>query len=154
MPSFIRNPKDFWSGIIFVAVALATVLIARDYSMGTAGRMGPAYFPTVLGGLLGLIGVIAILRSIFGSVGEAITGFAIKPLILVLLSALLFGFLFRQAGLIFAIFVLVFVSSYASIKFKFLHTLMLASGLSLFSWLVFVKLLNLPLPVFGPWFIN
>src|SRR3546814_87740 len=63
MPSFIRHPKDFWTGVIFLFVGLAAVILGRDYTMGTAGRMGTAYFPTVLGGLLALIGLVAVVRS-------------------------------------------------------------------------------------------
>ena len=78
MPSFIRDPKDFWSGVIFVIFGLAAVIIGRDYSMGTAGRMGPAYFPTILGGLLVLIGSIGVVRSMFKS-GGAIGRFEFQP---------------------------------------------------------------------------
>jgi hypothetical protein len=49
MRSFIRNPKDFWSGIMFLAISLVTIIIARTYPVGTAGRMGPGFFPSLLG---------------------------------------------------------------------------------------------------------
>ncbi len=44
----IRSPKDFWTGVIYVGFGAAAWWIARDYSFGTASRMGPGYFPTVL----------------------------------------------------------------------------------------------------------
>ncbi|MDB5838489.1 MAG: tctB4 [Herminiimonas sp.] len=66
MLSLIRHPKNFWTGIIFLLTGLAAVLIARNYSLGAAARMGPAYFPTILGSLLILIGLIGIVRSFFG----------------------------------------------------------------------------------------
>ena len=65
MNAIVRDPRDFWSGVIFIIFGLAAIIIGRDYSMGTAGRMGPAYFPTILGGLLTLIGSIGIVRSMF-----------------------------------------------------------------------------------------
>ena len=114
--------------------------------------MGPAYFPTVLGGLLALIGLIAIVRSFFGKHQDRITNFAVKPLVLVLGSVFLFGYLFREAGLAIAIPVLILVGALASDKFKIGPILLLAVGLTLFSWIVFVKLLGLPLPVLGAWF--
>ena len=152
MSSLIRHPKDFWSGIIFIAAGVAAVYIAQDYSMGTVGRMGPAYFPTVLGGLLVLVGLIVFGRSFFGRQEDGVRDFAVKPLILVLAAVLVFGFLFRQAGLMIAIPALIFVSAIASPKFKLLPTALLALGLALFSWFLFVKMLGLPLPVLGPWF--
>ena len=56
----IRNPKDFWAGLLYVVLGLAAVYIAQDYEMGTATRMGPGYFPTLLGGFLALIGVVSL----------------------------------------------------------------------------------------------
>jgi hypothetical protein len=118
--------------------------------MGSAGRMGPAYFPTVLGSLLALIGVIAMVRSFLHD-GEAIGKFYIKEVVLILAAVLLFGFLMRGAGLVPATMVLVLMSAYASPKFRWGEMLLLAVGLTIFAVVVFVKLLGLPMPVFGPW---
>lgn len=150
MPSFIRDPKDFWSGIIFVIFGLAAVIIARDYSMGTAGRMGPAYFPTILGGLLTLIGSAGVVRSMFKS-GDGLGRFAVREIALVLISTVLFGVLIRGAGLAVAIVVLVMISGYASVKFKVAHFVALAIGLAVFSVLVFTIGLGLPMPIVGFW---
>ena len=151
MPSFIRHPKDFWTGIIFLCIGLAAIIIGRDYSMGTAGKMGPAYFPTILGGLLALIGVAATVRSFFRE-GEALEKFAVKETILILTGVLLFGFLIRGAGLVAAIFAIVLFSAFASAKFKLLQGVALATGMTIFAVVVFVKLLGLPIAIFGPWF--
>lgn len=130
---------------------LAAVLIGRDYSMGSAGRMGPAYFPTVLGSLLALIGLIGVVRS-FLRPGEAISKFYIKELVLVLSAVLLFGFLMRGAGLVPAAIVLILMSAYASPKFTWGASLLLAIGLAFFAVVLFVKLLGLPIAILGPWF--
>ena len=98
----IRNPKDFWTGIIYLVFGGFAFWIARDYGMGTASRMGPGYFPTVLSSLLMLFGVIAIVRS-FIVPGEPIGEFAWKAAVLVLLATLLFGFLIIRGGLIAAL---------------------------------------------------
>lgn len=146
-----RNPKDFWAGVLYIAFGLTAILVGRDYGMGSALKMGPAYFPTVLGGLLTLIGLSAVVRAFFRP-GERITAFAFKALILVTLATVFFGLLVRGAGLVIALLVLVLVSAYASSKFRWGPSLALAVGLSLFCVLVFVTGLGVPLALLGSWF--
>jgi hypothetical protein len=148
--SLIRHPKDFWTGTIFMFFGLAAVFIGRDYTMGSAGSMGPAYFPTMLGSLLALVGLIAVGRSFFRR-GEAIGRFYIKELVLILLAVILFAILMRGAGLVPAAIVLIVLSAYASPKFRWGESLLLACGLAAFSVLIFIKLLGLPMAVLGPW---
>jgi hypothetical protein len=150
VPSFIRHPKDFWTGIIFLFFGLSAVLIGLDYQMGSAGRMGPAYFPSVLGGLLTVVGFIGVVRS-FLRTGEPVGKFYVKEIVLILSAVLLFGFLMRGAGLVPAALVLILLSAFASPKFKWVEALALAVGLAIFAVLVFVKLLGLPMPILGPW---
>ncbi|MES2759401.1 MAG: tripartite tricarboxylate transporter TctB family protein [Pseudomonadota bacterium] len=146
----IRHPKDFWTGVIFLVLGAAAVIVGQDYPMGTAGRMGPGYFPTILGALLTLIGAVGVVRA-FLHVGEPIGRFHIKELLLVLLSVVLFGILMRGAGLVPAVIVLVLLSAFASPRFTWLANLVLAFGLAAFSYLVFARLLGLPMVAFGPW---
>jgi len=146
-----RNPKDFWTGLIYIGFGSAAIVIARDYGMGTAVKMGPAYFPTILGGLLIGIGVISAIRS-FVIPGAPIGPFAFKGLALVSVSVLLCGFIVRGAGLAVAIPLLVIVSALASSQFRWRLTLMMAAGLTIFCVLVFIKGLGIPLPIIGPWF--
>jgi hypothetical protein len=148
--SLVRHPKDFWIGIIFLFFGVTAVVVGQDYPMGRAGKMGPAYFPTVLGTLLAVIGLIGIARSFFRR-GEAIGRFHIKELVLILSAVILFGVLMRGAGLVPAVIVLIVLSAYASPKFKWNEALMLAVGLAGFSYLVFAKLLGLPMTALGPW---
>jgi hypothetical protein len=150
VPTFIRHPKDFWTGLIFLFFGLGAVFIGQDYPMGRAGRMGPAYFPTVLGSLLALIGLVAVVRSLMRP-GEAVGRFYVKEIALILAAIVLFGFLIRGAGLAPAALVLVLLSAYASPRFRWGEALLLAAGLAIFAVVVFVKLLGLPMPVFGPW---
>lgn len=150
MPAFIRNPKDFWSGIVFLIFGLSAVIIGQEYEMGSAGRMGPAYFPTALGILLSLVGAGTLLRSFFRP-GEQIGRLYYRELTIVLVAVLLFGFLVRNAGLVPAGFLLILVSAYASDKFDLKKSLALAVGMTLFAVGLFVKLLGLPMPIFGPW---
>lgn len=119
--------------------------------MGSAGKMGPAYFPTVLGSLLVLLGLIALVRS-FIVQGQPIEPFAIKNLVIILGAVVLFGAIVRGAGLIIASLLLIFIGSTASEKFRVLPAIILAVGLTTFGSVVFVKLLGLPLPLVGSWF--
>ncbi|MBI4524652.1 MAG: tripartite tricarboxylate transporter TctB family protein [Deltaproteobacteria bacterium] len=151
MSAVVRNAKDFWTGVIYLAFGLSAVLIARDYGMGTALKMGPGYFPTVLGFLLILVGLISLVRS-FIEPGSPIGPFAIKGLLLVIASTFLFGYVVRGAGLVIALPLLVVISAYASRDFRWGPSLSLAAGLTLFCILVFLKGLGVPLPTLGYWF--
>jgi hypothetical protein len=142
----IRSTKDFWTGLIYIFFGLSAVLLARDYGMGTALKMGPAYFPTILGGLLAVIGLISLIRS-FIERGSPIGGFAFKGLLLVVGSTLLFGLVVRGAGLAVALPLLVIISAYASVRFRWGPSLALAAGITLFCILVFLKGLGVPLPI-------
>jgi hypothetical protein len=136
---------------MFIVFGLAAVIIARDYAMGSAGRMGPAYFPTALGWILAVLGAVAVVRSFFGS-GEPVEKFAVRELLLILVSVILFGILVRGAGLVVAIIVSILLSAYASPQFGWKWAGMLAVGMAIFAVLLFVKALGLPMPILGPWF--
>jgi hypothetical protein len=146
----IRSTKDFWTGVTYVAFGACAILIAREYGMGTALKMGPAYFPTILGALLVLIGAIAMIRA-FIVEGTPIGALAVKPLAILLGAILLFGFIVRGVGLLVALPLLVVLSASASIHFRLLPTLALAAGLTFFCLMIFVQGLGVPLPIIGPW---
>jgi hypothetical protein len=147
----IRSTKDFWTGLIYIFFGSSAIIIALDYNMGKAIKMGPAYFPTILGGLLILIGIISIIRS-FLQAGTPIGNFTFKGMALVVFSTVLFGLLVRGVGLIIALPLLIGVSAVASKDFRWVPTLLLALGMTLFCILVFLKGLGIPLPIIGPWF--
>lgn len=152
MPSFVRNPKDFWAGVLYAAFGAAAVYIAAgEYPMGTGARMGPGYFPIVLGVLLLAFGLACLVRSVLQD-GAPIGAIAWKPLALVTLATVLFGLLLPVLGLVVALFVLALVSASASAMFGFdpralagLVVLVAACAL------VFVTALGVPLPLLGSW---
>jgi len=115
----IRSSKDFLTGTIYVAIATGAVMIAilGEYKIGTALRMGPAYFPLVLSFLLIGIGLISLVRS-FIQRGTPIGAYTVKGLLLVVVPTVLFGLLVKGAGLIVALPLLVLVSSFASRQFR------------------------------------
>jgi hypothetical protein len=152
MQALIRNHKDFGAGLLYLGFAVAALWIGRKYALGSAGRMGPGFFPTMLAVLLAAIGAISLIRA-FLRPGPAITGFAWKPLALVLAGTALFGTLINTAGLVIALLALVLLSAAASEKFRFDWWAVLGLlGLIAFCSLVFVKGLGVPAPLIGSWF--
>jgi putative tricarboxylic transport membrane protein len=147
----MRNAKDCCAGLIYIAFGLSAVIIGRDYGMGRAVKMGPAYFPTVIGGLLMLVGILAVVRS-FLRPGPAIDGFTFKGLALVIVSVVVFGLIVKDAGLAIALPVLVLLSAWASQQGRWRPALLLAAGLTVFCIVVFIKGLGVPLPILGVWF--
>ena len=148
----IRNPRDFWAGAIYLTLAIAAIWIGQSYQLGTSERMGPGYFPTALGSILALFGVVSLGRS-FVRQGEAISAIAWRPLALVLGSTVLFGLLLPRAGLLIALPCLIVVSALASRNSRFDVTSIAALvGLFAFCVVVFVKGLGVPMPLIGNWF--
>jgi hypothetical protein len=142
----IRSPRDFWAGLLFIGLAAAFIWIATGYRYGTPQRMGPGFFPIWVGGLLASLGLIITLRS-FVIRGPAIDAFGIRQLLVTMLAVVLFGVALAQLGLVAAIVLLVVVGAFADPDARVLETIALAIGLAVFSVLMFVYLLGLPLPV-------
>jgi hypothetical protein len=147
--SLIRHPKDFWSGVLFIVLGGAGFLIALDYAMGSAGRMGPGYFPRFLGLLLAGLGAILVLRS-FRLVGTPIAFPALLPLVIVLGSVLLFGLTVTWLGLVISTVLLVVVSSFASHEFRWIEAVIASVALAIFVVVAFRWGLQLQLPVWPP----
>jgi len=148
----IRNPRDFWAGAIYLALAIVVIWIGRNYQQGTSARMGPGYFPTALGAILAIFGVVSIGRS-FIRPGEAISAFAWRPLVLVLGSVVLFGLLLPTAGVIVALTCLIVVGALASRNTRLdVTSIAVLIGIVAFCVTVFVKGLGVPMPLLGTWF--
>jgi len=143
----IKSPKDFWAGLMFIGFGLFFMIWALiHYQMGTAVRMGPAYFPAVLGGLLAVLGFFVLLGS-FAIEGPPVPQFSYRPLILVSVGCVLYGYLMKPLGLVGATAALVYVSALGGHEFNWKEVTILYLILIAFSWLVFVKGLTLPFPV-------
>jgi hypothetical protein len=142
----IRSPKDFWAGLIFIAIGGGFVLLAQQYRLGDMHRMGPAMFPTLVGALLAALGLIVALRS-FALDGAAVPRFDARPIGVSILAIVLFGIALQWLGLIAAVAMLVLVGAYAARDVRPLENLALAAALVAFSVGVFVWLLGLPLPL-------
>lgn len=144
----IKSEKEFWSGVMFIAFGVAFAGLATNYDMGTAQRMGPAFFPIILGGLLAVLGVVIALQ---GLAAETMDGklekFHLGPIAWVLGAVIAFGMLLRPAGLMVALVALIVISSLGSHEFKARDTVLLAIGLCLLVLAVFIYGLGLTIPV-------
>src|SRR5262245_41244400 len=146
----MRSPKDFWSGVIYIAFGVIALVLSHDYSMGTARRMGPAYFPVLLGSSLALVGTISVIRS-FLIQGAPLAAFSLRKGALIVGSVLVFGLTLRGLGLLLALPLLTLTSALASSRFRWGPSLSLALGLTLFCSVVFLQGLGIPIPLIGGW---
>jgi hypothetical protein len=140
----IRAPKDFWSGVMFCGFAAVALLAAYGYSIGSAGKMGPGYFPLLLGLLLLALGAVLIGRSIVLA-GEPLPRFHLRPLLTIAVAVCLFGLMIERLGLVVALAVLTVLSAWAGPQFRWAETTALAIALTAFCIGVFVYALGLPL---------
>jgi len=132
-PEF-RNNKDFWAGVMFIGTGAAAMIAARNYPFGATLRMGPGYFPTVLGGILILFGIYVTLRGLRKS--EKIQGnWSLRALIVLPLSMVLFGILMKYAGFIPALAALVFGSAVSGREFRPVEVLLLTVFRACSLWL-------------------
>lgn len=152
----IKSQKDFFAGLMFVAVGGAFAWGATNYQIGNGARMGPGYFPLLLGILLAIIGGILTFKALVVETedGEKIGSWAWKPLIFILLANVLFGIMIGglpsigipSMGLIVGIFVLTLVACNAGDRFNLKEALILATILSVLSYLAFIVMLKLQFP--------
>ena len=159
----IKSQPDFYSGIMFMATGIAFAWGATNYNIGGAGRMGPGYFPFMLGILMTLVGAGVTFNalSIKTSNEEKIGKWAWRPLFYVIAANVVFGVLLAGVrdfgipafGMIVGIYALTFIASMAQANWKFKPTLILATALAVGSYLVFVLALKLQFPVW-PAFIT
>ena len=159
----IKSQKDFFSGLMFMSVGVAFAWGASNYTLGDGARMGPGYFPLMLGVLLAILGGVITFQALVVETvdGEKVGAIAWKPLVLIILANVLFGVLLAgipaiglpAMGLIVAIYALTFVASAAGDDFKVKTCLILATALAIGSYLAFIVLLKLQFPVW-PAFIT
>lgn len=145
----IKNEQNFWSGLMFFGLGLAFAVLAQNYDMGTAQRMGPAYFPTVLGGLLALIG-LAVTVSALGAEKQEdakVEKFHFDAMGWVLGSVVAFALLLRPAGLVLSLLALILISGFGSHDRNFRQLVIMAIGLVVLVLAVFIYALGLTIPV-------
>jgi hypothetical protein len=159
----IKSQKDFFSGLMFLVVGGAFAWGATSYSIGTGARMGPGYFPLLLGILLAILGCAVMFYSLVIETpsGDKVGAFAWRPIGFILGANLAFGILLGglpslkipPMGLILAIYALTLIASKAGSEFKLKDVFVLATVLAVGSYLAFIVLLKLQMPVW-PTFIT
>jgi hypothetical protein len=159
----IKSQKDFFSGLMFTAAGVAFAVGAQSYTVGTAARMGPGYFPLMLGIILAILGVAITFNALVVHTedGDKVGHFVWKPIIFVLGANLAFGILLGglpsiglpPMGLMLAIVVLTFIASLAGDEFKLRDVAILSVVLAIGSYVAFIWLLKLNMPVW-PTFIT
>ena len=158
----IKSQQDWWAGLMFIGFGLFFILFAlgtpefvnnivgtkliAGYQMGSSVRMGPAYFPAVLGGMLAVLGLLVLLDSIVEA-GPKVAKFHFRPLLFIAVSSLAFAYLLKPLGLVLASIALVFISAFGGHEFKWKEVAIMSVVLVIFSVLVFVKGLTLPFPI-------
>ena len=159
----IKSQKDFFAGLMFMGVGVAFAWGATTYNVGSGARMGPGYFPLMLGVLMAVLGVAITFKALVVETvgGDKIGKWAWKPLVFIILANLLFGVMLAglpniklpAMGMIVAIYVLTFIASMAEPGWTVKATFVLATVLAVGSYLAFVVLLKLQFPVW-PAFIT
>lgn len=149
----IKSQKDFYSGLLFMVIGIGFAWGATTYNVGTGARMGPGYFPLMLGILMALLGALITFKAMIIKTedGDKIGTWAWKPLFFVIAANLIFGVLLGglpsiklpAMGMIAAIYVLTFVASLAGEEFKLKEILILATILAVASYIGFIVLLQL-----------
>lgn len=147
-----RDNKDFFAGLMYIGTGAVAMWIARDYPFGSALRMGPGYFPTVLGGIMIAFGLYVIALG-FRRDYEKIQGnWSIRALIVLPIAMVVFGILMEAAGFIPAMLALIPISAAAGREFKWMEVVLLTISLTIVCTIGFIYALGLPYPLIkGMW---
>jgi hypothetical protein len=142
----IRHPKDFFAGLLFIGFGLAAIVIGSHYTLGTAARMGPGYFPRILGILLIALGGALSIRALRLH-GPPLPGWKWRPTIVVLGSVVIFGLIVNWAGVVLSTIFLIVAASSASHEFRRRESIVAGFALATLAVGVFVVGLKLQLPI-------
>lgn len=144
----VANPKEFYAGILFFGIGVGALIVARDYRLGTAMRMGPGYFPLVLSVLLMLLGAASSLRAVRMARGAPIVQWRLMPLIVILPAVVAFGALVERGGLVAALLALLLICTAPRLTSRPLEALITIALLTASAVGLFVYGLGMPLSLF------
>ncbi len=146
-----RIGKDVFAGATFIAFGLAFAIAASGYSLGTALRMGPGYFPLALGGLFVLLGVLTVVKGFVAPDEGEVGRVPWRSLALLVAAIVFFGFAVRGLGLLPTLFLTAFLAALAGFRVGVVTAAVTAVGLTVLCYLIFVLALQLRLPLLGTW---
>ncbi len=144
----IKNQEDFWAGLMFTTFGIVAMVISTDYPFGTASRMGPGYFPTVLGGIMLVLGAIVTVMSLKSDKERKVTPFAWKPMIMLSIGFILFGWGIDHIGFIPSLFTMILATAAAGQTFNWKEVLIMSVALIAGAVGVFIYGIDLPYPLF------
>jgi hypothetical protein len=143
--------KDLGAGAVFVGLGLAFALTARTYEVGSALRMGPGFFPLVLGGLLVVLGLLIVGKAFLSPETGELGPVPWRAALLLVAALIFFGFAIRGLGVVPTLLVSVFLAALAGPKMRLLPALVISVALTALSVAIFIYALQLPLPLLGNW---
>ena len=147
-----RTNKDLWAGLMYIGTGAVGMWIAKDYPFGSALRMGPGYFPSVLGGIMVVMGIYVLALGLRKNHEKIEGNLSLRALIVLPISMVVFGILMEEAGFIPAMAALIPVSAAAGRDFKWLEVVPLTIGLTILCAAGFIFALGLPYPLIkGMW---
>ena len=142
----LKDNARFLSGIMFLGIGAVAIYISQDYPMGSALRMGPGYFPIVLGGIMVAFGIFELIIGVLKP--TPVKGnWSPRALVILPVSAVIFGVLMEYTGFIPAMVALVYTSAWAGTEFKFWEVTLVAILLTAGSVGLFIYGLGLPYPL-------
>jgi hypothetical protein len=145
----VKSQKDFWSGLMFVAIGVAFAWASTGYNFGQSARPGPGYFPFGLGVLLALLGGLVLFKAltIESDGGDLIGSIAWRPLIVVLAAVGIFGYALPRLGMVVTLPLLIVIANLAGDGFKWKEALLSSVVLTAGSWVIFIWGLGLTIPL-------
>jgi putative tricarboxylic transport membrane protein len=142
----IRLSTDLLSGILFLALGGFALAYGSRYSLGTAARMGPGYYPLLASSGLVILGLVLVVRSFFSQTDE-VGAISLRPLLLILAGTLAFGLLIDRSGFVAAAVILVFAARFADRDFRWAEIVVLAVCLVVLMLAIFRYGLGMPLKI-------
>lgn len=151
----IKSQRDFWAGLMFGITGLGFAWGATNYNFGSSARPGPGFFPFGLGLLMALLGAAVLFKALVVETedGEPIGPWAFRPLLIIMSSVALFGFTLPLLGMAVSLPIMIVMCSLAGDEFHWKDAIISVIVLTLGSWLIFIKGLNLVIPLW-PKFIT
>ena len=141
----VKSPQDIGAGAVFMLIGIAGLYFGSELAFGTAARMGPGFFPTLLSMLIITVGVLVAFRGMTIQ-GPPIETIQLRPICFVIAAILVFGVMIEAIGLALTAILLTILAAYARPEVKLGETMLLGIGLALFTVVVFVYVLGQALP--------
>jgi putative tricarboxylic transport membrane protein len=139
----IRSPRDFWGGLVLIAVAILAIWASRDLPGQRGFAFGPGTAPRLFAGLLVGLGALVALTGLVTD-GPRIEKYKVRGPVLVIASILLFAAMIRPLGMVIASYVTFVVAILGSKEMRVVESLLGAAVMTVFCVGLFVYLLNLP----------